>query len=214
VDLAVGEYALIYAWCGQKEELDRLQSEVGDRPLRGLGGARFAVAMEGREIMAFTPELSRRCGLYALDAVMGAMQSRRMSSEAINTVRTTAQGANLVQLRDYAERQGVALRAAWRKPGAGMLVPAIFQWSLEHFSAVLAIEDARVRVYDRAFDLQRGRDRWLDRAALDEGSTGAFLIPASTALPDGWRWMEDSEASSVWGKGSALTTTTPSRAPP
>src|SRR5205085_1795329 len=51
-------------------------------------------------------------------------------------------------------------------------------------------------------------DVWVTQAALDQESSGYYLVP-SGELPPGWASVAESEAENVWGKGSAGTNTPP-----
>jgi RHS repeat-associated protein len=201
VDRAVGEYALLNAWVGRYDELDRVFAEIGERGLRGVGSNKIAAARNGRQAMIDAPESSFKCGPYAVESIgrirgipMEAMFNRVMGYPS------TAQGTSLLQVQQLAKDLGMEMRAARRLPDGALVAPAVVHWSLGHFSAILSIDGERVLIEDRTMDAYFGKKRWISLRALHEESSGAFLIPGGD-LPPGWAPIAAEEQASIWGKG-------------
>ncbi len=201
IDRALGEYALLNAWVGRYEELDRIAAEVGDRQLRGTGGDKYRAAREGRETMRAHPQWSFRCGPYAVANLKRLVDPHAAELVEIEAFASTEQGTSLLQVRDLAHKLKLDYRAARRAPGAALIAPAVIHWKLGHFSALMRIDGDEAIIQDRTMDVFEGQERRIPLAAIEQEASGAYLVP-SGPLQAGWSAVDDAEAATIWGKGN------------
>ena len=93
----------------------------------------------------------------------------------------THDGAGLDQMADLAGKMGLKMRIARRQPGAKLVLPALMHLKAGHFTAVVREEKGRYLLDDPLL----GGEFWMSRAALEEESSGYFLVP-DRALAAGW----------------------------
>jgi RHS repeat-associated protein len=197
-DRAVGELAYMLAKVGRMSELDALLQAVEHRGFCGPATEKIAGARAGLAEMRARPGVSFRCGPLALHRIMLAVHPEDPRTGLIAASESTRRGFSLHQLEDLAQRLGLHYQAAFREPGADLVVPSVVHFTVDHFAAIMRLEGGRYLLEDPTFK----NDAWVTRAALDAEASGYFLIPAGEPL-EGWRPVEAAEAARVWGKGFA-----------
>src|SRR4030095_15902718 len=100
------------------------------------------------------------------------------------------------------------LQMAKRSRAAEVLLPAVIHWKAGHYAALLREENGRYLVQDPTF----GDEFWVSRKALEEESSGYFLV-AQGKLPDGWATVANTEGNQVWGKGNTGNDDTQAQTP-
>jgi RHS repeat-associated protein len=194
-DAALGKLALFYAYLGRTQELGALMESVHGRSLTGAATENMANAAEGLAMMQKMPAVSFRCGPLALARIC---RSQRKTDAAIvmETATSTSKGTSLVQLLELTKKAGLDYQMAYRNPGSEVIVPAVINWKVGHYAAILSAGN-EFRVGDSTF----GEDIWMRQATLDEESSGYFLVSAGP-LPPGWRSVPPTEGEAVWGRGN------------
>src|SRR5579862_2910657 len=194
---AAAELIRMYCRVGRQSEAEGLLAETSGRSFRGRTANMMAESRQAVKIMERQPANCFKCGPYALRRIL--MFSKRATAEntaLIAAYATTAQGASLAQVADLAARAGLSMQAARRTPGAAIPLPAVVNWKLNHYGALLWVDGNRYLLADPTF----GAPQWVLKDAVEQEASGYFLIP-SGALPQGWSAVSKEEAGTVWGKG-------------
>lgn len=203
VDRAVGELALLYANLGQTEELKAFLQDVGDRPVVGSATERFQVAHEQMTLVKNDPRHMFICGPLALRALMLERHAEIDSVNFLLWYRASDNGTSLEEVSQLADKVKLDHQLIKRSAGQKVPVPSIVHWKVGHFAAVVGVANGRFHIRDSVFD---GSDMWVTQAALDEETTGYFLVPKDVTGDPGWQQLGASDALKVWGKGPTSAT--------
>ena len=158
-DRAVGELAYMLAKVGRVERARR-PAGVGRAPwlLRsGDGEDRRGPGRPGGD--AGPPRVSFRCGPLALHRIMLAVHPEDPRTDLIAASESTQHGFSLHQVEELSRRLGLHYRTAFREPGAGLVVPSVVHFTVEHFAAVIRREGDRYLLEDPTFR----NDAWVTR---------------------------------------------------
>jgi RHS repeat-associated protein len=204
-DRDLGDLAIIYARLGDTEHLDALLTEATGRDVQGAGTGPVAAARTSLWFMKNNVGKAFRCGPAAIKRIYQSLYPGENPPKAIGDLKSTAQGTDLAILQDLTQKIGLNFQAAFRSPGAPVIVPAVIHWNTGHFSALIREMDGSYIMQEPDF----GLELLLSRQVLDAETSGYCLVP-SGALPVGWRPVGTTEAKSIFGKGA----TTPAGKPP
>lgn len=201
-DRAVSEFALLNAQLGRRDRLTALFGELSGRPPTGSAAERLGRAQLGWATMEVHPEVSYRCGPFAVRNVWGALRPHETAPSVLTGATSTANGTSLAQLTELAAQSGEPMRAMFRGTGTGFVVPSVVHWRVNHFAALIAVEEPSPgeRVYvlrDPTF----GRDVRTTERWLESETSGYLLVPTRLQSPASWREVLADEASTVWGRG-------------
>lgn len=218
-DRAAGELAFMYARLGRMTELDALLKSVEGRGFVGAATERITGAHEGLWNMQNRPEVSFKCGPYALQQILKSDQSL-LTSAGTNALTeifnfpSTQRGVSLPQVAELSKKVGLNYQMAFRVPlsrssttlspsdgerdgvRGAFIIPSVVHWKVGHYAAMVREEGGRFLLQDPTF----GNEVWATREALEAETSGYFLIPPG-ALPPGWRSVDGQEGAKVWGKG-------------
>jgi RHS repeat-associated protein len=207
-DRAAGELALMYGRIGRMDELTALLDSVQGRVIIGSAEQKIAGAREGLWMMQHRPEVSFRCGPMALYRINMFTNPPLACSPLIQASKSTTNGFSLSQVAELSRQVGMNYQMAFRSLGAPLIMPAVVNWKVGHYAALIREEGGRYLLQDPTFQ----NDAWVSREALDAETTGYFLVPPGD-LPAGWRAVSAAEGSTIWGKGQISlkdqTATTP-----
>ncbi len=218
-DRAAGELAFMYARLGRMTELEALLKSVEGRTFVGAATEKIAGAREGLWNMQNKPEISFKCGPYALQRILLSDQRLLTSSPTnammeIANAASTQKGLSLPQVAELSKKVGLNYQMAFRNPltpslspsdgervsegrvRGDFIVPSVVHWKVGHYAAMVRQEGDRYLLEDPTF----GNTVWATRQALEAEASGYFLIPPGD-LPRGWRSVNTQEGASVWGKG-------------
>jgi RHS repeat-associated protein len=200
-DRALAELAELYARLGKTEELEALLAEIEGRDVGGSASERIVESRQGLALMKTRPEIAFRCGPMAVETILALMRPGSALDPRISDALSTRQGTSLLQMRDLSQRLGLKMRMARRQSlQAPILAPALVHWKAGHFAAIEKEAEGRYLVKDPTF----GEEFWASRKALDEETSGSFLVvDDGRELPSGWAPISDQEGTTVWGKGAA-----------
>ncbi|HWD92517.1 MAG TPA: RHS repeat-associated core domain-containing protein [Verrucomicrobiae bacterium] len=199
-DRALGELIQINAWVGRYEELAPLLKQVEDRHVMGGATEMLAGAKEALWIMDNHPEVGFMCGPYALKRLALAERVEANALVPLNQAKSTKQGFSLAQLQALATASGMKYQIIKRQPGSEIPIHSVIHWKLNHYGAVLEERGGRYLIQDSTFSHLYGQQLWASRAAIDEESSGYFLVPEG-ALPPGWQAVSLEEGATIRGKG-------------
>ncbi len=111
------------------------------------------------------------------------------------------------QVLDLSRKLGMDYQMAYRSNGAAFLMPAVVNWKVGHYAALIREENGHYLLQDPTFI----NDTWATRRALEAEASGYFLVLVGN-LPPGWRTVSEAEGKGVWGKGAVgarvITSTT------
>ena len=198
-DAAVAHLSQLLAYLGRKEALEPLLEEAATRRMHGTAAELISESARGLADMRLTPELSFKCGPFALAKIL-QHNNPAPPSDALGILRSahsTARGLALPAVRALSARAGMHYQMAFRSPGARVILPAVVHFKVGHYAALLdGAVAGRLRVEDATF----GDPIWMETSTLDEEGSGYFLVP-SGALPEGWRAVSEREGAHIWGRG-------------
>ncbi|MBL9169181.1 MAG: hypothetical protein JNN07_15685 [Verrucomicrobiales bacterium] len=200
-DRAVGELAYLYARLGRMTELEALLRSVESRPLTGAATERIAGAREGLWNMQNRPEVSFKCGPYALMQILklnpsGLASSTNNELQEIFHFPSTQKGCSLPQVAALSKKLGLNYRMGFRAQTGEFVIPSVVHWKAGHYAAMVRQDGDTFLLEDPTF----GNTVWATRQALEAETSGYFLIPPGS-LPPGWRAVDTEEGATVWGKG-------------
>lgn len=195
----VARLSQLEAYLGRKETLKPLLSSIDDRSVGGTAAQLLTVSRTGLYDMVHHPDQTFRCGPLALSRILKYSNATPspVSLRALDDARSTPNGLSLTMVQQIAARAGMGYQAAYRSPGATVIIPAVAHWNVGHFAAVVDRINGRYVVEDSTF----GEDIRMSSATFDEETSGYFLVPAGR-LPKGWRSVSAAEGNKVWGRGS------------
>lgn len=198
VDRALGELARLRANLGHDHELAQLLKDMGNRPVMGSATEAIQSAREQLILVKDDPRHLFNCGPLALRTLM---LKENASPDAVNFLqfyRAGEDGTTLAELGGLATSLKLEHRLIFRQPGQTVPIPSIVHWKVGHFASIIGEANGRYQVRDAVF---AGTDIWVTKAALEEESTGYFLIPNNQPSDESWRIVDVPEASSIRGKG-------------
>jgi RHS repeat-associated protein len=194
----LAEYAELSARLGRYEILEPLFEETKDRPIGGSPAEKLHGAKQGLWLMNNRPQDAFRCGPMALDRILAFQQGAAYKGdERLLRSESTRRGMSLPEVMALGNKLGMNLQMAIRSRSAEVLLPAVVHWKAGHYAALLKEENGRYLVQDPTF----GDELWVSRQALEEESSGYFLVRAGD-LPQGWKPVGQTEGGLVWGKGN------------
>ena len=199
-DRAAGELAFMYARLGRTADLSALLDSVKDRVFVGSATERIAGAKQGLWTMLNRPGIAYKCGPYALGCILGYEHPGVPANPLIESAQSSTNGCPLTQVAALSQQVGLDFQMAYRNPGAPLILPAVVNWKLGHYAALLKEENGRYLLKDPTF----GNETWVSKRVLEAEASGYFLVP-SGHLPSGWRSVSTAEGETVFGKGTTAT---------
>jgi RHS repeat-associated protein len=198
---AISSLLIIDARVGRKDELKKYLAVVKKRAFFGSAEQKILGAKEGLWSMETAPERSFKCGPYALNSILNISKTSHEMNPILEKAQSTDKGTNLAQVKDWSDQVGLKYRAAKRSKGASFPVPSLFHWSVDHFAAIVGLDNGLYHIKDPTFDTDG--QLWVTAKALEQETDGYFLVPSNKPLPPGWSPVSDEEAKTVFGKGTA-----------
>ncbi|MGO9526117.1 MAG: hypothetical protein ACLP0A_00935 [Verrucomicrobiia bacterium] len=198
-DIAVAYLSQFQAYLGRKETLEPLLQEAKARPIRGSAAELISQSASGLADMLTRPDIAFKCGPSALARILSLKPSptSAQSRRVLNQSESTPRGLSLRAVQAISVEAGMGYQMAFRSPGAQFIFPAVAHWKVGHYAALLGNDRAgRYVVGDVTF----GEDIVMSHSALEEETSGYFLVP-SGQLPHGWRRVDASEGETIWGRG-------------
>lgn len=198
VDRAFGELIRLQAAFGRFDEVAALFKEMGKRPITGSA---TELVQEARELLVLTKKDPRHlynCGPVGLKLLILAQNPKEKRGDFLQWYRVGPNGASLADLDALATQAQFEHRLIFRSPGQPVPAQGLIHWKLGHYAALVGKANGRYHLRDPAFP---GADLWVTQAALDEESSGYFLVPADAPSDAGWRTVSAQEAGKIWGKG-------------
>lgn len=184
---------------GRVDDAKALLAQLGDRKASGLNASMIDESRKAIGQMETMPAECFKCGPFALSSILAHTKRHTVETVAhLNAYATTAQGTSLAMVTALANEQfGMTMQAAKRaSKDAPILVPAVINWKLNHYGALLEEKDGLYLMADPTF----GTSQWIGKDAIDQESSGYFVVPAGE-LPEGWQAVDAEEAGTIWGRG-------------
>lgn len=128
-------------------------------------------------------------------------EALKRTTAFLDKVKSPQTGFSLSAVQAMSSDLGLKLQMAKRRPGATVIVPSVVHWKVGHFAALVREEHGALLSKDPTF----GNETWLSQEALDQESSGYFLVPAGD-LPSGWTRATKQEAAEIYGKGHSGST--------
>jgi RHS repeat-associated protein len=194
---AVGELAFMYSRLGRMTELEALLKSINGRLVGGPGTEKLTAARDGLWTMKHRPEVAFRCGPLALRQIKLAVDPEHAGDAEIIKSASTQKGFSLAQVAELSKKIGLNYQMAFREKEGEFVVPSVVHWKVGHYAALVRRAGDRYLLQDATFR----NDVWATKEALEDETSGYFLIP-SGALPPGWRAVDMQVGETVWGKGT------------
>jgi YD repeat-containing protein len=196
---ALGEAAEMHAHLDPvtRRKLDTILDRLGSRDLHGPTPEKVRLAFAGRAMREQHPEEAYRCGPMSLGMLRAYLGLPRDLS--IEQAAGSGQGFSLAALEQLANGHGMRMRAVHVNGGASLPVPAVIHWKYDHYSAILERREAGGREYFRIQNPLLDRDHWMSREAIEEESSGYYLV-GEDQIGSEWRRVGADEAGRVWGR--------------
>jgi hypothetical protein len=195
----LGEAAEMHAHLdpATRRKLDTILDRLGSRDLHGPTPEKVRLAFAGRAMREQHPEEAYRCGPVSLGMLRAYLGLPRDLS--IEQAAGSGQGFSLAALEQLANGHGMRMRAVHVDSGASLPVPAVIHWKYDHYSAILERREAGGREYFRIQNPLLDRDHWMSREAIEEESSGYYLV-GEDQIGSEWRRVGADEAGRVWGR--------------
>ena len=196
----VADYTLVnwlnlLASLGRTDTMRELFSETRTRPLGPLQTF-YDQSLGGYSTMLAHPEISYRCGTYALNALARALYKTNSFRDIAEQPSPTS-GFSMAALTALAQSNQLNVVAVERPGGQDdLVVPSVVHWKQNHYAAIISKRGDSYEVVDPTFRLHR----WLTVEAINAESSGQFLISARQ-VPDDWQRLTTEQTSHIFGKG-------------
>ena len=190
------ELATLLSSLGRTERLRSLLAETTGRNVYGSAGVRLMGTKENLWMMDNKPGESFKCGPYALGSIRRFTDKNKPLDPLIRDTQSTLSGFALTQVRDLSNSLKMNYQMAKRSSGAPIIIPSVVHWKSGHYAALLQKRGDVYLTQDPTF----GRPIFLSEQALEDESSGYFLIPNGD-LPQGWVTVSDAEGGTVFGRG-------------
>jgi YD repeat-containing protein len=198
VNRAIAEEIRLNNRIGRVSESKALLAQIGDRPFSGLTALMISQARQAVDEMEIVPKDCFKCGPYAVGNILTFLNKQNpKATKMIRDYVTTAKGTSLAEVLAVSNQLGLKMQAAKRVSGTALRLPAVVNWKLAHYGALLRQSGNRCLLIDPTF----GMPKWVLKEAVDQEASGYFLIPAGP-LPAGWVPVSAREAGTVWGRGN------------
>src|SRR6185369_7998569 len=179
-DRTLAEEIRMNSRVGRVDEIKSLIEVLISRRPIGLAARYCEDAHDALWTMENKPEKAFFCGPYGLQKILEFEKSPKSQSPIILDAKSTNKGFSLDKVWEMSEQLGMNLQMAKRSPGAKVLLPAVANWKLGHYAALVEEKNGLIHSVDPTF----GNETWLSEKALDIESSGYFLVPEGT-LPEG-----------------------------
>jgi len=204
VDRAVGELAKMHARLGHAKELEALLRDIGKRPIGGPATELIQGAREGLWTFRHDPGIGYLCGPSALRNVLLALNADMKRIQPTLDARSGPHGVSLMQLAKLADKTKLKYTLIHRLPGQPVPMPAVINWNVHHYAAIVSRHDAVYELKDPTF---ADAGRAVTVKTIDAESSGYFLVPQSVMKANpkaGWRTVaaNSAEAKGVYGMGN------------
>jgi len=190
----------MYSRLGRRVDLENLLHELDPHPKWGADCYAYQLAELSAVTMKMKPEHAFNCGPFALWNIAKTNPESHINQSALLEAKATPdKGFSLAQLESLAKGVGLHLQAVRRNVGAEIPLPAVVHWKSGHYAAILEEKNGYYHVKDPTFLA----DTWISSKALNEESSGLFLIPFDSqvaSLPNGWQ-SPGVDAQETFGRG-------------
>jgi len=166
---AVAELLKIYCRVGRMEDIESLLTEIENRSFHGLPANMIRESKEALVDMKTLPKDSFKCGPFAVANILTYLKEQTpKTNAAIKGYATTSQGTSLAQVLALAGSVGLKMQAAKRVSGGELPLPAVVNWKLNHYGALLQAKGDRYLLVDPTF----GTSEWILKDAVAQETSG------------------------------------------
>lgn len=199
-DASLAQLSQLEAYLGRKELLGPLLEEAKGRQVRGTAHELVVDSTRGLSDMTNRPEVSFKCGPMALSRILsrGGGEPPAAALKVLEGAHSTPNGLSLTAVRTVSAEAGMNYQMAFRAPRTPLVTPAVVHWKTGHYAALLRADTPG---YYNVEDPTFGPGLRVSQQTLEEEITGYFLVPPGP-LPPGWRPVDATEGSGVWGRGN------------
>lgn len=197
-DRCIAEILQLNAKVGRMQEIERILSEIKNRPFKGSIEQKVRGSSDALVQMRGQPQKAFKCGPLGILSILGAKSGKDTFNKIIDDYPSTKEGTSLQQNKELAESVGLKMQIAKRAPGAQVIVPSLMHWKLGHFAAVTQKLGDRYVIKDPTFGFEATFR--VSQKVFDSETDGYALIPAGP-LPSGWTAVTKEEGAKIFGKG-------------
>lgn len=201
-DRAMGELTRMHSRLGHADELEKLLSDIKDRPISGPATELITDAHESLWKFRNEYDKSFLCGPMALKSLLVSAQANSSKIAIMDAARSGPRGYTLAQVSELASKADIPHELVFRSPGQPIPVPSVVNWKLNHYAAIIGEQNGLYHIQDPTF---ASGDAWLTREAIDAEASGYFLVPAGTQEIASWRTATPEEAKRIYGMGQTYS---------
>jgi YD repeat-containing protein len=198
-DRAIGELTRMHSRLGHADGLEKLLSDIKDRPMSGPATELITDAHESLWMFRNEYDKAYLCGPMALKSLLVSSHADSSKIAIMDAARSGPRGYTLAQVSELASKADVPHRLIFRAPGQPIPVPSVVNWKLNHYAAIIGEQNGLYHVQDPTFATG---DAWLTKEAIDAEASGYFLVPAGTQKVASWRAATPEEARRIYGMGN------------
>jgi RHS repeat-associated protein len=195
-DFTFAHWIKLLASLGRQEQLTELFTEARRRSFSGPIKQMINSTSEGFTVMKTAPDVSYRCGTYALDNVARQLNPSAFTSRALMHIASPPKGFSLAKLTELSSMLKLDLIPVRRTSGTNLPVPAVVHWKQNHYAAITEMRNGKYLVKDPTFR----ENKWMTAATINEEASGYFMV-AKGQMPEGFTSVTPSESALVFGKG-------------
>lgn len=194
VDGAQSDRALLLAMLGRFDEVRAILDLLKNRHVDGASTETMEEASHLYALSIKDPRHLYVCGAAALRAMMQA--EKRATLPVVESMRVSSDGMSLDDITKLASNLGEHLTPVHRRQGQAIPKMSIVHWKDGHYAAIVGERNGLYHVMDTIFP---GDGIWMTQSAIDEESSGYFLVPATTAKT--WAAVTSLDRKNIRGRG-------------
>ncbi|HEY5705897.1 MAG TPA: hypothetical protein VIS96_10020, partial [Terrimicrobiaceae bacterium] len=195
---SLAELAGMQARLGRIEVLRPLLSILEEREVDGSARQMLSTSADALNEMEHRPDQSFKCDPFALADVRKALGDAQCARPpAIREIKSPYRGLSLTEVSELATWLGMPSQMVKWSDAAEIPVPAVVNWKLGHYAAIVGKQGGKYRVKDLTF----GFDNLVSAEAIRSEASGYFLLPVAS-LPRGFEVVSASEGWKVFGRGN------------
>ena len=202
-DNTLANWLQLLASLGRTDKMKELFDQIEGRQIVPEYGALLKKSYSAYGMMIKHPEISYRCGTYALNAVAEVLYGTNYFDQIWEQA-SPPTGFSMADLVKLSDANHLNIIAVERESGEDLIVPSVVHWKQNHYAAIVARNGDSYEIVDPTFRIKK----WLNAAAINTECSGQFLVPLKLA-PKNWRRLSDPESSQIFGKGFPDNGTSP-----
>jgi RHS repeat-associated protein len=197
--LALNRLLDAYAKLGHKEELRALLAEAKELDLSAGAMETYRQAESILWFLDNQPEQNIFCGFTALNSICVPRGMRPAFPDVHDEAEKKVfieKGLSVAELVAHSHESGGKSIAVKRNDKAPIPVPSVIHWNFNHYSAITKEDKGKYYIED----LNIKFSGWVEKAVIEQQSSGVFILPDSTIPHGGCVLLKEKEMKSYFGR--------------